>query len=116
MPFSFILDRNVDEDFSALADAAACLFSPEKKLSPHQFSLGLPSPLPVTTVHSIQQEQRKNPQRKQEAFPRNGKFFGILFVKLVIKKSKLFELMHQFSLGLPSEFSFVENILVVPNY
>ncbi|VDK82735.1 unnamed protein product [Litomosoides sigmodontis] len=63
--------RNVDEDFTALADAAACLFSPEKKLSPHQFSLGLPSSLPVTTVCSIPPEHGKNPRRKQEAFAGN---------------------------------------------
>ncbi|CAG9531321.1 unnamed protein product [Cercopithifilaria johnstoni] len=73
-------DGNVDEDFSALADAAEGLFLSEKKLSPEWFSLGLSSPSPVTTVHSIQSEQGKNPQRKQEAFSRNGKFLNKSYV------------------------------------
>uniref|UniRef100_A0A0R3RIG6 TMEM131_like domain-containing protein n=1 Tax=Elaeophora elaphi TaxID=1147741 RepID=A0A0R3RIG6_9BILA len=63
-------DGNVDEDFSALADAAKRLFLPEKK-SAQRLSVGLSSPSPVTIVHPIQSEQRKNPQRKQEVFCRN---------------------------------------------
>ncbi|VBB31847.1 unnamed protein product [Acanthocheilonema viteae] len=63
-------DENVDEDFSALADAAERLFLPEKKLSPQRFSLELSPLSSVTTVRTFRSEQGKNAQKKQEPFPR----------------------------------------------
>ncbi|VDK76129.1 unnamed protein product, partial [Onchocerca ochengi] len=60
---------NIDEDFNALADAAERLFLSEKK-SLTQLEVSPPSP--ITIVHPMLSEQRKNLQKKQEASSRNG--------------------------------------------
>uniref|UniRef100_A0A915Q3R3 Transmembrane protein 131-like N-terminal domain-containing protein n=1 Tax=Setaria digitata TaxID=48799 RepID=A0A915Q3R3_9BILA len=67
-------DGNVDAEFNALADAAECLFLTDTKLSAQPFSSRDSQLSPVTTVRSVRSEQKKDPQKKQEAsFGRNKK-------------------------------------------
>ncbi|VDO37955.1 unnamed protein product [Onchocerca flexuosa] len=64
------IHENIDEEFNALADAAERLFLSEKK---SLTQLGGSPPSPITTVHPMRSEQKKNLQKKQEASSINGK-------------------------------------------